>query len=131
MNYCTFAQRPPWGQEESGRGESRGKIGKIGKKERKGIATLTSSTVSLTVRESKELLMLLYRYDVDLVSLHKFLRKPYLHLRLLLLKKDDNSDKAEEEIDEELKRTSEIRSLAIKESTELFLMLECLFATGS
>ena len=65
MNYCTFPQRPPWGQEESGRGESRGKIGKIGKKERKGIATLTSSTVSLTVRESKELLMLLYRYDVD------------------------------------------------------------------
>ena len=50
----------------------------------KGIATLTSSTVSLTVRESKELLMLLYRYDVDLVSLHKFLRKPYLRLRLLL-----------------------------------------------
>ena len=39
---------------------------------------------------------------------------------LLLLKKDDNSDKAEEEIEEELKRTSEIRSLAIKESTELF-----------
>ena len=74
--------------------------------------------------------MLLYRYDVDLVSLHKFLRKPYLRLRLLLLTKDDNSDKAEEEI-EELKRTSEIRSLAIKESTELFLMLECLFATGS
>ena len=96
----------------------------------KGKATLTSSTVSLTVRESKELLMLLYRYDVDLVSLHKFLRKPYLRLRLLLLKKDDNSDKAEEEI-EELKRTSEIRSLAIKESTELFLMLKCLFATGS
>ena len=128
MNYCTFPQRPPWGQEESGRGESRGKIGK---KKRKGIATLTSSTVSLTVRESKELLMLLYRYDVDLVSLHKFLRKPYLRLRLLLLKKDDNSDKAEEEIEEELKRTSEIRSLAIKESTELFLMLECLFATGS
>ena len=62
MSYCTFPQRPPWGQEESGRGESRGKIGK---KERKGIATLTSSTVSLTVRESKELLMLLYRYDVD------------------------------------------------------------------
>ena len=127
MNYCTFPQRPPWGQEESGRGESRGKIGK---KEMKGKATLTSSTVSLTVRESKELLMLLYRYDVDLVSLHKFLRKPYLRLRLLLLKKDDNSDKAEEEI-EELKRTSEIRSLAIKESTELFLMLKCLFATGS
>ena len=97
----------------------------------KGKATLTSSTVSLTVRESKELLMLLYRYDVDLVSLHKFLRKPYLRLRLLLLKKDDNSDKAEEEIEEELKRTSEIRSLAIKESTELFLMLECSFATGS
>ena len=46
---------------------------------------------------------------------------------LLLLKKDDNSDKAEEEIEEELKRTSEIRSLAIKESTELFLMLECSF----
>ena len=132
MNYCTFPQRPPWGQEESGRGESKGKkIGKIGKKEMKGKATLTSSTVSLTVRESKELLMLLYRYDVDLVSLHKFLRKPYLRLRLLLLKKDDNSDKAEEEIEEELKRTSEIRSLAIKESTELFLMLECLFATGS
>ena len=86
----------------------------------KGRATLTSSTVSLTVRESKELLMLLYRYDVDLVSLHKFLRKPYLRLRLLLLKKDDNSDKAEEEIEEELKRTSEIRSLAIKESTEFF-----------
>ena len=125
MNYCTFPQRPPWGQEESGRGESRGKIGK---KEIKGKATLTSSTVSLTVRE---LLMLLYRYDVDLVSLHKFLRKPYLRLRLLLLKKDDNSEKAEEEIEEELKRTSEIRSLAIKESTELFLMLECLFATGS
>ena len=62
MSYCTFPQRPPWGQEESGRGESRGKIGK---KEMKGIATLTSSTVSLTVRESKELLMLLYRYDVD------------------------------------------------------------------
>ena len=79
-------------------------------------ATLTSFTLSLTVRESKELLMLLYRYDVDLVSLHKFLRKPYLRLRLLLLKKDDNSDKAEEEIEEELKRTSEIRSLAIKES---------------
>ena len=95
MNYFTFPQRPPWGQEESGRGESRGKIGK---KEMKGIATLTSSTVSLTVRESKELLMLLYRYDVDLVSLHKFLRKPYLRLRLLLLKKDDNSDKAEEVI---------------------------------
>ena len=54
MNYCTFPQRPPWGQEESGRGESRGKIGKIGKKEMKGIATSTSSTVSLTVRESKE-----------------------------------------------------------------------------
>ena len=125
MNYCTFPQRPPWGQEESGRGESRGKIGK---KEIKGKATLTSSTVSLTVRE---LLMLLYRYDVDLVSLHKFLRKPYLRLGLLLLKKDDNIDKAEEEIEEELKRTSEIRSLAIKESTELFLMLECLFATGS
>ena len=87
MNYCTFPQRPPWGQEESGRGESRGKIGK---KERKGIATLTSSTVSLTVRESKELLMLLYRYDVHLVSLHKFLRN--LRLCLLLLKKDDNSD---------------------------------------
>ena len=69
--------------------------------------------------------MLLYRYDI------KFLRKPYLRLRLLLLTKDDNSDKAEEEIEEELKRTSEIRSLAIKESTELFLMLECLFATGS
>ena len=98
MNYCTFPQRPPWGQEESGRGESRGKIGKIGKKEMKGKATLTSSTVSLTVRESKELLMLLYRYDVDLVSLHKFLRKPYLRLCLLLLKKDDNSDKAEEVI---------------------------------
>ena len=63
------------------------------------------------------------------MSLHKFLRKPYLRLRLLLLKKDDNSDKAEEEIEEELKRTSEI-SLAIKESTELFLMLEGLFATG-
>ena len=62
MSYCTFPQRPPWGQEESGRGESRGKIGK---KEMKGKATLTSSTVSLTVRESKELLMLLYRYDVD------------------------------------------------------------------
>ena len=58
--------------------------------------------------------------------------QPYLRLGLLLLKKDDNSDKAEEEIEEELKRTSEIRSLAIKESTELFLMLvECLFATGS
>ena len=56
MNYCTFPQRPPWGQEESGRGES---SGKIGNKEMKGIATLTSSTVSLTVRESKELLMLL------------------------------------------------------------------------
>ena len=69
--------------------------------------------------------MLLYRYDI------KFLRKPYLRLRLLLLTKDDNSDKAEEEIDKELKRTSEIRSLAIMESTELFLMLECLFATGS
>ena len=55
MNYCTFPQRPPWGQEESGRGESKGKkIGKIGKKEMKGKATLTSSTVSLTVRESKE-----------------------------------------------------------------------------
>ena len=26
MNYCTFPQRPPWGQEESGRGESRGEI---------------------------------------------------------------------------------------------------------
>ena len=62
------------------------------------------------------------------MSLHKFLRKPYLRLRLLLFKKDD---KAEEEIEEELKRTSEIISLAIKESTELFLMLECLFATGS
>ena len=109
-----------------------GKVGgKWEKKEMKGKVTLTSSTVSLTVRESKELLMLLYRYDVDLVSLHKFLRKPYLRLRLLLLKKDDNSDKAEEEIEEELKRTSEIRSLARKESTELFLMLECLFATGS
>ena len=57
--------------------------------------------------------MLLYRYDVDLVSLHRFLTKPYLRLRLLLLRKDDNSDKAEEEIEEELKRTSEIRSLAI------------------
>ena len=45
MTYCTFPQRPPWGQEESGRGESRGKIGKIGKKEMKGKATLTSSTV--------------------------------------------------------------------------------------
>ena len=67
MNYCTFPQRPPWGQEESGRGESRGKIGKKGKKEMKGKATLTSSIVSLTVRESKEPLMLLYRYDVDLV----------------------------------------------------------------
>ena len=33
----------------------------------KGKATLTSSTVSLTVRESKQLLMLLNRYDVDLV----------------------------------------------------------------
>ena len=44
-----------------------GKIGKIGKKEMKGKATLTSSTVGLTVRESKEPLMLLYRYDVDLV----------------------------------------------------------------
>ena len=96
----------------------------------KGIATLTSSTVSLTVRESKELFLLLYRYDVDLVLLHKFLRKPYLRLPLLLLKKDDNLDKAEEEIEEESKRTSEIRSLAIKESTELFLMLECFFATG-
>ena len=64
-----------------------------------GKATLTSSTVTLTVRESQELLMLLYRYDVALVSLHKFLRKPYLRLRLLLSKKDDNSGKAEEEID--------------------------------
>ena len=99
MNNFTFPQRPPWGQEESGRGESKvKKIGKIGKKEMKGKATLTSSTVSLTVRESKELLMLLYRYDVHLVSLHKFLRKPYLRLCLLLLKKDDNSDKAEEVI---------------------------------
>ena len=26
MNYCTFPQRPPWGQEESGREESRGEI---------------------------------------------------------------------------------------------------------
>ena len=69
MNYCTFPQRPPWGQEESGRGESRGKIGK---KEMTVKATLTNSTVSLTVTESRELLMLLYRYDVDLVSLHKF-----------------------------------------------------------
>ena len=83
------------GQEESGREESRGRIGN---KEMKGKATLTSSTVSLTVRESKELLMLLYRYDVHLLSLHKFLRKPYLRLCLLLLKKDDNSDKAEEVI---------------------------------
>ena len=51
--------------------------------------------------------MFLYRYDVDLVSKssHKFLTKLYLRLRLLLLKKDDNSDKAEEEIEEELKRT--------------------------
>ena len=64
MTYWTFPQRPPWGQEESGRGESRGKIGN---KEMKGRATLTSSTVSLTVRESKEPLMLLDRYDVDLV----------------------------------------------------------------
>ena len=64
MNYCTFPQRPPWGQEESGRGERRGKKGK---KEMKGKATLTSSTVSLTVRESKEPLMHLYRYEVDLV----------------------------------------------------------------
>ena len=103
MNYCTFPQRPPWGQEESGREESRGKIGK---KEMTVKATLTNSTVSLTVTESRELLMLLYRYDVDLVSLHKFLRKPYLRLRLLLLKKDENSDKAEEEIEEELKKTS-------------------------
>ena len=67
MNYCTFPQWPPWGQEESGRGERRGKIGKKGKKEMKGKATLTSSTVSLTVRESKEPLMHLYRYEVDLV----------------------------------------------------------------
>ena len=65
------------------------------------------------------------------MSLHKFLRKPYLRLRLLPLKRDDNSDKAEEEIEEEVKRTSEIRSLAIKHSTELFLMLECLFSTGT
>ena len=82
MNYCTFPQLPPWGQEESGRGESRGKVGKIGKKEMTVKATLTNSTVSLTVRESRELLMLLYRYDVDLVSLHKFLRKPYLRLQI-------------------------------------------------
>ena len=53
------------------------------------------------------------------------------YISLLLLKKDDNSDNAEEEIEDELKRTSEIRSLAKKESTELFLMLECLFATRS
>ena len=53
MNYFTFPQRPPWGQEESGRRESKGKkIGKIGKKEMKGKATLTSSTVSLTVLDS-------------------------------------------------------------------------------
>ena len=58
--------------------------------------------------------MLLYRYDVDLVSLHKFLRKPYLRLRLLLLKKDDNSDKAEEEIEEELKRTSDSKKPCYK-----------------
>ena len=51
--------------------------------------------------------MFLYRYDDELVSesLHKFLRKPYLRLRLLLLKIDDNSNKAVEEIEEELKRT--------------------------
>ena len=58
MNYCTFTQRPPWGQEESGRWESRGKKGIIRKREIKGKATLTSSNVSLTVRESNELLML-------------------------------------------------------------------------
>ena len=52
----------------------------------KGKVTLTNPTVKV--------LMFLYRYDVKLVSLHKFLRKPcYLRLRLLLLKKDDNSEK--------------------------------------
>ena len=34
MNYCTFPQRPPWGQEESGRGERRGKIGKKEKRKK-------------------------------------------------------------------------------------------------
>ena len=41
------------------------------------------------------------------------------------------SHNAEEEIAEELEKTSEIRSLAIKESTQLFLRLERLFSTGS
>ena len=26
MNYSTFLQRPPWGQDESGRGGGRGEI---------------------------------------------------------------------------------------------------------